>query len=79
MEGHSRGAKAGPKSEAEFAPPREGARSPPHIRIAVLMAILMLTFYGLLAARQMMRAPAAPDVAGMQLTEQARLSAASRP
>ncbi len=74
----ARGSKAGPSTEAEFASPREGARtrSPAHIRIAVLTAVLMLTFYALLAAHQMMRAPPPPDFAGIHLADQARLAAA---
>src|SRR5665213_1558053 len=74
----ARGSKARPRPEAEFASPREGARtrSPAHIRIAVLTAVLMLTFYALLAAHQMMRATPAPDFAGIHLTDQARLAAA---
>jgi two-component system cell cycle sensor histidine kinase PleC len=71
------GGEARTTAEAEFTGSSGDARarSPTHIRIAVLTALIMLSLYAALAIRHVTRPEAPPDAAAIRLTDHAGLEA----
>ena len=68
----------GPQAEADFTGSSDvaRARSPSHVRVAAVTAVLIMTVFGVLAARNMLLSRGAPDTTTLELSSQASLAAA---
>ena len=78
MASRGRASKSGSEAEAEFTGPARPlrARSPAHIRIAVLTAMLMLGIMTVVSVRRLVQPANQPDQVSLELAADARVAAA---